>query len=412
MRIVLLSFEYPPETGFGGIGTYTWYQARALVRLGHDVHVVAGSTVEGVHRSEHDGVRVTRVAGREVLRGAAEGLRTSGLPWAANRLQTAQAAFAVVRDILDREGADIVEAPECGADGLLVSTLLDVPTCVRFHSPAALIMGTYGADPADVEATSLLEQVAVARADVRTSPSRFLAEEVVRRLGARAPVHVVPNGIDLDLVDRDEGIDVTARFGLPASGAVVVLTSSRLERRKGAHLLEDVCLPVLRRYPHVHFAFAGPDADGVVADRIRPRAEAEGAGGRVHHLGRVALAEVRALLRHVDVHLHPTIWDNAPYAVIEAMAAGRAVLASDCGGVPELVEDGRTGLLARTGDAASFVDGLARLVEDPDLRDRLGRGARRRVEERLTDVACAQRTVEVWRAALGDAPAASPAGPA
>ena len=44
MKIALLSFEYPPETGFGGIGTYTWYQARALVKLGHQVHVLAGAT--------------------------------------------------------------------------------------------------------------------------------------------------------------------------------------------------------------------------------------------------------------------------------------------------------------------------------------------------------------------------------
>ena len=43
MRIALLSFEYPPETGFGGIGTYTWHQARALAKLGHEVHVLAGA---------------------------------------------------------------------------------------------------------------------------------------------------------------------------------------------------------------------------------------------------------------------------------------------------------------------------------------------------------------------------------
>ena len=44
MKIALMSFEYPPETGFGGIGTYTWYQARAMVKLGHEVHVLAGAT--------------------------------------------------------------------------------------------------------------------------------------------------------------------------------------------------------------------------------------------------------------------------------------------------------------------------------------------------------------------------------
>jgi glycogen(starch) synthase len=397
MKVALLSYEYPPDTGFGGIGTHTWYQARALVRLGHDVHVVAGSIEPGTRRHDHDGVRVTRVAGRAFLPGAADGLRDRGLPWAANRLETAQAAYLVLRDLLEEEAFDVVEFPECGADGLFVSTLLPVRTSVRLHSPARLIMGTYGAGDADLEATSLLEQVALEQAHVRISPSAFLAGEAVDRLGVAAPVHVVPNGLDLDLFDRDEGIDVVERFGLPGRDAVTVLSSSRLERRKGVHLLADVCLPLLRDHPQVHVVLAGDDVEGAVATTIRPRAEALGVGDRLHHVGRVGLAEVRALVKHVDIHLQPTLWDNAPYSCIEAMAAGRAVVASDCGGLPELVDDEVEGLLAATGDAEAFRVALRRLVDDAPLRERLGRAARRAVEERYTDVAMARRSVELWR---------------
>lgn len=396
MKVVLLSYEYPPDTGFGGIGTYTWYQARALVRLGHDVHVVAGSTVPGTHRADADGVRVTRVAERGFLHGAVEGLLAEGLGWAPSRLQTAAGAHLVVRDILERDGADVVEFPECGADGMLVSTLLDVPTCVRFHSPAALIMDLYDADPIDEQATTFFEQIAVDRADLRIAPSSYMAGQAETRLGAPAPVHVVPNGIDLEQFDRDEGIDVCERFGLPGPDAVMILFSARLERRKGAHLLAEACVPVLTRYPHVHVVLAGADDGGLFRSGIGPRAEAAGVADRLHHLGRVTLAEVRALLKHVDVHLLPSLWDNAPYACIEAMAAGRAVVASDVGGLPELVQDGRTGRLAPPGDAAAFAAALAQLVEDPAERDRLGAAARRTVEERYTDVAMAQRSVALW----------------
>jgi glycosyltransferase involved in cell wall biosynthesis len=114
-------------------------------------------------------------------------------------------------------------------------------------------------------------------------------------------------------------------------------------------------------------------------------------------VGRVGLAEVRALVKHVDIHLQPTLWDNAPYSCIEAMAAGRAVVASDCGGLPELVDDEVEGLLAATGDAEAFRVALRRLVDDAPLRERLGRAARRAVEERYTDVAMARRSVELWR---------------
>src|SRR5690606_32274872 len=145
------------------------------------------------------------------------------------------------------ETFDIVEYPECGADGMIVSTMLPLRTCVRFHSPARLIMDTYGADPRDVEITGFLEQVGMNQATIRTAPSRFLADEVVQRLDVPSPVHVIPNGIDLDLFDADDDIDVVDRFGLPdrTAGAVTILFSSRLERRKGAHLLPEICREVL-----------------------------------------------------------------------------------------------------------------------------------------------------------------------
>lgn len=400
MKVALLSYEYPPETGFGGIGTYTWYQARALVRLGHDVRVIAGTLEPGTTHSEHDGVRVTRVLDPGVFGAAVTGLHQDGLGWAANRLQTAAGAHRALRDALEHEAFDLVEYPECGGDGMLVSTLLPVPTCVRFHSPARLIMGSYGADPRDIEATGFFEQIGIDLADVRISPSSFLAAEVVDRLGVADPVHVVPNGIDLELFDREPGLDLVDRLGLPSGDAVTILFSSRLERRKGAHLLPAICRDLLTRYPHVHIVIAGADDAGVVERDIRPPLDASGVGHRLHHLGRLGLHEVRALVRHVDIHLLPTLWDNAPYSCLEAMASARAIVTADCGGMPELIDHGHSGLLAATDDAASFVSALAKLVEDRGLRERLGDAARRAVEERYTDVATARRTVDVWQAAL------------
>lgn len=400
MKIALLSYEYPPDTGFGGIGTYTWSQARALVRLGHDVRVVAGSLEPGLFESEHDGVRVTRVNDTDLLMGAIGGLDGEDLPWSANRVRTATGVYRALQHLLERESYDMVEYSECGADAMIAATMLPFRRCVRFHSPARLIMESYGAAPRDQEIAGFLEQIAINRADLRIASSRFLAAEVVARMDVPPPVHVVPSGIDLDLVDRSEGIDVADRFGLPARGAVTILFSSRLERRKGIHLLPDVCEQVLARYPHVHFVFAGDDSEGAFVHAIRPRADAIGAADRVHAVGRVTLAEVRALLRHADIHLLPTLWDNAPYACIEAMASGTAVVASDFGGLPELIEHGASGLLARTGDAASFVTAIVRLVEDVDLRERLGAGARRRIESHFTDVGVAQQTVDLWRRAI------------
>jgi hypothetical protein len=86
------------------------------------------------------------------------------------------------------------------------------------------------------------------------------------------------------------------------------------------------------------------------------------------------------------------------------MTAGRAIVSSDCGGMPELIEHERTGLLARNGDPDSFVQALRRMIEDDGLRARCGAAARAEVEKRLTDTAIAGRSVEVYRACLAGRP--------
>ncbi len=418
MRIALVSYEYPPETGFGGVGTYTWYQARALARLGHEVRVVAGSLRPGVFHEEHDGVKVTRVLDTDHVAGLMDGLHHKGAGWAAVRLGNAMGAYLVLRDLLEHESFDIVEFPECGADGMIASTLLPIRTSVRFHSPANLIMEsygileTYGGGARDIETATFVEQIAVNRAAVRISPTRFLAGVFEDRFHVRPPVHVVRNGLDLDLFDR-EGVDVASRFGLPPRGqATTVLFSGRLERRKGADLLPGICSRLLQMYPHVRVVIAGADSAGTFANEILPRAQDLGVADRLHHLGALSLAEVRGLVKWADIHLHPSMWDNAPYSCIEAMAAGCAVVSSDVGGLPELVDHRRNGLVAPAGDESAFVAALQELVEDPALRERLGAQARLTVERRHTDVAMALASVAVWQdcIALGSGSGVAPIG--
>ncbi|MFO1052836.1 MAG: glycosyltransferase family 4 protein [Planctomycetota bacterium] len=400
MKIAILSYEYPPDTGYGGIGTYSWYQARALAKIGHDVHVFAGSRQPGVFHSEHEGVRVTRVLEKGWFRGIVDGLRNQGCGWGSNRAETAFGAYHALRAALEKESFDMVEFPECGADGLLVSTLLPVATCVKFHSPARLIMGIYDTPKDDQETTAFLEQIAINQATLRTSCSLFLAEEVVSKMNVRRPVHVVPNGIDLELFDKDEGIDVKERFGLPPKDGLTVFFANRLERRKGIHLVREMCFHVMQKYPHVHFAFAGDDNFGVLKNEIAPFIEKHRLQNRFRYFGKLQLPEVRAILKRIDIHLIPSLWENAPYSCLEAMSAGRAIVASDCGGLPEMIQDGRNGMLARNDDVKSYITALEKVIEDKALRERIGAEARRTIVQRYTDVGIARQTVDVYRREL------------
>jgi glycosyltransferase involved in cell wall biosynthesis len=399
MRIALLSFEYPPETGFGGIGTYAWYQARALARLGHEVHVLSGATAPTPLRtSAHDGVTVYRFRDDGRVMKALGRLDKHRLWWTKNRLENGWCMHLAFKELRRRFDYDVVEMPECGGEGLLLNWLQRAKVVMKFHSPAQLIMPTYDVRKADVRACSLVEKIGIRGAGAYTSCSRFLADEVRTKMGVRREIEVIANGIDLDLFDHAAQIDARAKFGLPKDKPVILFTG-RMEKRKGIHLCPEIVETILKKHD-VAFAFAGADLFGFMEKELLPRIRGQTLKGSLHYLGKLSLEEVGSCLRQSDLYFIPSLWENCPYSCLEAMAAGRAIVASDAGGLPEMIRDGENGLIAKSEDAPAFVRQIERLLEDPALRERLGRAARKTVEERYADTAIAQRSLDYWRRAL------------
>ncbi len=392
MIIGLLSFEYPPETGFGGIGTYTWYHARALARLGHQVHVLAGSTSEGpLTTHQENGVFVHRFRSSGPAMRLFRRLARFGCHWTRLRLENAWSMYQGLKILKRRYTFDVLEMPECGAEGFLVNSLQKVPTVVRFHSPAQLIMPMYDVSRADMVACSALERRGIGSATALTSCSAFLAGQVRTEMDVRAPVTVISNGIDLSLFDSEPKIDVA---GFPRD-KLTILFAGRMERRKGIHLCGAIAERILRRH-NVAFVFAGEDLFGYLADVTLPALQKQELQGSAHYLGKLGLKETRSCMRDADILMLPSLWENCPYSCLEAMAAGRAIVSSDQGGMPELIRDGSNGLLARCGDAESFAAQIEKLIESPELRQRLGAAARQTVEQFHTDDRIARLSVALY----------------
>jgi glycogen synthase len=400
MKIALMSFEYPPETGYGGIGTYTWYQARALVKLGHEVHVLAGANKPTQLRTdEHDGVKVFRFRSDGRAMSGLQQLNKLRWWWTKNRLENGLSMYSALRDLKREHEYDIIEMPECGAEGLLVNNLMQATTVVKFHSPARLIMQYYDVQRADIMLCSLFERLGMRRASAFSACSRFLAQDVRDKLGIRRPIQVVPNGIDLGLFDRAEQVNIRQKFGLPHD-RLIILFSGRMERRKGIHLCKDIAASILKRYD-VAFVFAGQDLFKYMSDELLPYLTGEKLRGSVHYLGRLGMTDIRSCLSQTDIFLIPSLWENCPYSCLEAMAAGRAIVSTDQGGMPELIRNRENGLLAESENPGAFVSCLERLVEDKALRERLGSGARKTIEDSHTDVAVARMSTDYYQECIG-----------
>jgi glycosyltransferase involved in cell wall biosynthesis len=394
MKIALLSYEYPFETGFGGIGTYTWYQARALSRLGHEVHVLAGATSPTRMRGDdHDGVSVHRFRSTpQWLRFLA--LDRQKLCWTKNRIENGFSMYEGLRQLLNQHQYDILEMPECGAEGLLINYFIRVPSIVKFHSPAKLIMPCYEVRKADQLLCSIVEHMGIRGASSYTSCSRFLAEEVRRQMGISREIRIIPNGIDLGLFDASEQIDARKQYDLPKDKPMIFF-AGRMERRKGIHLCKEIVAGILKKHD-VAFVFAGDDLFQFMAKDILPSLREMNLRGTVRYLGRLDLQGVRSCLRQADIFLIPSLWENCPYSCLEAMAAGRAIVSSNAGGLPELIQHGENGLLAQSGDPNEFVSCLEQLIASRDMRARLGNAARRTIESTYTDIQMARLSVEFY----------------
>jgi glycogen(starch) synthase len=402
LTIALVSEELPPETGWGGIGTYVHDMSRALVSAGHQVHVLArtwGSpgvveTVPGLHIHR---LVVPEPSWRRGTRRVTARMHETRDIVGWNRQVAAR-----IRAIDRQSHVDLVEAPEYHAQALLSSVRLrGIPCVVRLHTPTYLLHELNGAavggSPLDTSLATNAERCLTRRAKLVTSPSAALARRVESAWGlTQGSVRVVPNPIHAEMFS---GLAQTAV-------ANSLLYVGRIERRKGVHVLVEA-LPEIRR--HV------PDATVVLVGHDHP----SGPGGmsmtahltqRASQLGLPADAvqftgpkerhDLGMLFARSSVCVVPSLYENFPYTCLEAMAAGRPVVAADTGGIPEIVSDGVTGLLAAPGNHSALAAAVVRILTEPGLANRLSRGARAAVVEQFSPAAIAQRMVAEYRRAL------------
>jgi glycosyltransferase involved in cell wall biosynthesis len=200
------------------------------------------------------------------------------------------------------------------------------------------------------------------------------AQLAIEHVPARK-IAVIPNGLDLSA--GFEGLEGGARRTVRLPRRVVVVANLRKEKRHD--VLIDAAPFVLARFPDATFEIVG---DGPEGDRLKELVRARGVGAAITFAGhcedvapRLAAAGIFALCSESEAF---------PNALLEAMGARLPAVASNAGGIPEVLTDGVTGFLAPIGDAAAVADRICRLMSDPELAQRFGAAARQTVETRYS----------------------------
>jgi alpha-maltose-1-phosphate synthase len=382
LSVAMLTREYPPEV-YGGAGVHVEYLAAEVGRL----------VTLTVHCQGAD--RPTAVAHRpwEHLAGANSALQT---------ISTDLSMVAAVA------GADLVHSHTWYANlaGFLAGQLHGIPHVLTAHSLEPLRPWKAEQLGGGYALSSWCERTAMESAAAVIAVSDGMRADILSAYPAVAPdrVHVIRNGIDTVQYAPDPGTDVLARYGIdPARPSVAFV--GRVTRQKG--------LPVLLRAaeqldPEAQLVLCAGQADTPdLAAEVAGLAEhlAATRPGIIWIPGMLAKREVIQILSHATVFACPSLYEPLGIVNLEAMACGTAVVGSRVGGIPEVVADGRTGLLAPAGDPGALAAALNFLLGDPNRAAELGRAGRERALAEFSWAQIAAQTAELY------ATLAAPAAP-
>jgi len=244
-----------------------------------------------------------------------------------------------------------------------------------------------------------LPAAALARVPVRTGSRRGIVQPSgtpgllrLQALGYRLAHKVIANSEAAAAVLRHEGVPAD-RVAVIANGIDLeslpaaehrrsirtITTVANLRRGKGHDVLLHAAAGVLQRHPDLTFQLVG---DGPLRASLEALAASLGIANRVRFLGH--RDDVAAILRASDLFAFPSLMEAFPNGVMEAMAAGLPVVATRVGGIPELIEDGRTGLLVPANDAAAMRAGIERLLASAGEAGMLATAAREQIARRYS----------------------------
>ena len=410
MRICLISREYPPETGFGGIATFTKHLAHGLALNGHDVEVVTlakeqeRTYVEAVGESADGGKSITihRVLPYNFHTGL--DCVNMAMPYSRYLICTSSALWRKFAERHAFKPFDAVDTPELLAEGIYPALTKVAPMVVRLYTPHSKFIAEklHNVRPSfDHQFVAMVERVAMLSCDVITSPSDDLAEFVANDLGIKQEsICIVRNPINT-AVFSPEGEKALPD---PADGKLRVLFVGRLEERKGINYLVAAIPEVIKEFPAVEFVIIGDDTNTAqgqtsVLKGLKETLSQTRTLDKVTFIDRVPLDALPSYYRSADICIVPSVYDNSPYTCLESMSCGRAVIGTSAGGTKEYMIHQESGLIIPARDTGAIKEALLTLLQDPQERARLAQGARKRAVEKFDRCEIARQTAELYKLA-------------
>lgn len=366
MKIAQVNVYFYPVM-VGGAEWYVYNVSRGLVKRGHEVHVFTVDTYKGKKFHSEDfveGIRVHRIPLRLDLSYRAK-------VWKGLRSQLITGEFDIIHtyDYGQPHSYAAVKAGET-IERPVALTVFDVHSLIPRPFYKQFFMKLF-----DRYVARFTLQKA-SRVLVR-APN--LIESLISMGVSRESILVTPSGINAEALQPADENTFLKKYSI--SGSPVILYFGRLHPMKGPQYLVRAAPAVLAAYPDAVFVFVGPDQKGFRSKLVEMSEQYE-VGDRFVFTGPIYDLKTKlAAYAASNVFVLPSGYEGTSQAIFEAMAQAKPIIATNRGGIPFQVENGKEAILVEYGDVMALATVMLRLLDNRDLAESLGKHAREKVEK-------------------------------
>lgn len=379
LKICLVSQQYPPGE-IGGNGRHTHILARKLAEKGHTVHVItARNGNEFV-----DNVHIHGVMPRTNFLKNYEQLSI-----VKKNLEHGFAVQKKIQEIHNRFGLDIVEFVLWDSEGFVFSLNKNIPYVVRAVTPIFKVAEIHGWNfDKDLLACMEMEKRFLDNAD-----GIITISDNIKR--------TVSEQYHLDYKDWYFGpIGIpTNHSDFSSSEAKTILYVGRLEQRKGVDTIVKSIPAVVKKHPHVKFILAGVDTiqNSKSYKKYLTSLIDKKYFDSVQFLGYVDDTKLQELYQKCTIFVAPSIYESFGIIFLEAMKAGKPVIGTNAGGIPEIVKDKETGLLINPGNVDDLSSKIIYLLDNAEMRKKMGEKGQKRLTELFSDERFVQDSIKIYK---------------
>jgi len=381
MKIAFLTCEYPhPKTGSsGGIGTSIKNLAEALHNLGVTVRIlVYGQKIDSEFNLE--GIIIQQI----------KNVKAKGLSW----WFTSKKIEKIINSLVSKSEIDIVEVHDYTGNSAFMN--LDCPVVMKLHGSDTYFCHL---DNRSVKWwNKFQEKRAFKRADSIISVSNFTSNLTNQLFNLNRQCETIANGINMLNFNDNDKLQVQSN---------IILYFGTLIRKKGVLEIPFIFNEVLKKVPDAKLIIVGSDSYDIKTGNdstwsIMQPLFTENALKNVDYIGRVPYNEIQNIIAQTSVCIFPSFAEAFPVSWLEAMAMGKAVVASDIGWATEMINDGTDGYLRNPKEHFAYAGAICELLLNSEFSNQMGLNAIEKVKLKFQSEVIAKKNIEHYRKVINE----------